>query len=465
MISIEFIYFFVPVFMGIYALVSGKHRNRLCIVASAILIGWSNPWGLIPLFVSVLTGYLGGIFIYNFRESKNKQRRIFICTVVINVMIFCLYAHTYKYNTGLISLLAGGHIPLKFFQTFGAAVYCIHSITYCADILGTKYKCEHSFSVVAAYISFFPCLTAGPVLRFDEVADSLRKPEISMEKMAEGIKFFLLGLTENVVLAGSAIDLWNRVNKMDTTSISAVTAWIGIIAFSFGFYYELAGLSHIGKGLSLMLGHEIHNNFSQPFMSASIFDFTERFNISHSKWCKDYLYYNLTKKKNNGKEKIISLPAIVVTILVGFMWYNFSTGIIVLGLFLAFAVFIEYLLRNLLKHIPKLIRMLAVNIIYLLVLPFFAFPTLPNAFGFIRAMFRFDSSGGDIESIYILRMSVFWLIVCAFFATNIVNFIKKKITAVNDSILTVITPVVEIAMLLLVTSFILSGNCLSVLNI
>lgn len=465
MINIEFIYFFIPIFMGIYVLLSGMNRNRLCILASVILIGWFDVWGLIPLFVSVLTGYLGGIFIYNFRKNKSKQRKIMVCSVMINVVIFILYAHTYMDNTGLMNLMTGGKIPMKFFQTFGTAVYCIHSITYCADILGTKYKCEHSFSVVAAYISFFPCLTAGPILRFDEIADSLRKPEINSEKMAEGIKLFLLGLTENVVLAGSVIEIWKMTNSMDLKAMSAVTAWISMLSFSFGVYYEFAGLSHMAKGLSLMLGHRIQNNFSQPFMSSSILEFTERFNSSLSRWCKDYLYYPLAKRKNKGEEKIVPFHLIIVPFLVGLLWYNYSTGIIIVGAFLSFAIFIENLLRNVLKHIPKVIRTLVVNIIYLLLLSFLAFPNLSRTFGIIGSMFDFDSTSSNIESVYLLRTSVFWLVVCAFFATNIGAFIKKKITAVNDSILTVITPVLEIAMLLLVTSFILSGNCYGVLNI
>lgn len=455
MVSIGFIYFFIPVFMALYAAVSAKRRNILCVLGTIVMTAAVSPMGLIPLAVSVFSGYLGGIMISNFSDKKGKSRLFLILTLIINIAVFCIFSYSEYYPVDLIGGFLGKDAVLRLFPAFGAAVYSLHSISYCADIYMGKYKCEHSFFTTAAYIGFFPVLTAGPLLRFDEMKESLRKPELTSEKAAEGIKLFLIGLVEKLALSDNMYELWSNVHKIGVTELSMATAWIGIIAFSLGFFYEFAAFAHMGKGIALMMGFEIPANFRQPFMSFSISEFITRFNRSLYNFCRDYIYLPLSKGK--GKEKFVIIPMIIAMAL-GSFWYGFGRRVIIWAMYLAIIMLIERLADKLLKHIPKWIRWGLMNIVYLIGLPLFAVPDQKQAFGYICAMFGINSFTGDVMPLYLIRTYVPVLLICLFFITNIGSFIKDKIKSINENVFFIVQPVCEIAFLIISTAFLISGS-------
>ena len=455
MISIEFLYFFLPIFMGLYVAVSPKQRAKIVMLGTVILVGWANVWGLIPLVVSVFTSYLGGIAIDNNRDRIIKKRVYLIITLVINIGIFLAFAYSAYDKTNFLGGFTYKKLSLDLFYAFGVTSYVMHSVAYCVDIYKGKYRCEHSFSLVAEYIGFFPVMAAGPFLHFDKITDTLHNPVVSSEQMAEGIKLMLIGMFEKLLLSNTMYEVWNNVKSIDTMNLSVATAWVGVLAFSFSFYFELSAFSHFGRGLASMLGFEIEKNFNSPFMANGFSDFINRFNISLTSFAREYIYNNIfTKSKDKG---FALIPALICGIICS-LWYGFGFRTILWTVIIILLIKVEHLLQKPLSVVPYVFRCIGFNLLYMISIPVFALSTPSKAFEYILAMFGANIGTGDVLSVYLIRTSLLIFVLCIIFSTNVMSFFKKKINSLNDNVLIVIQPVYCIALLLLVTAFLISGN-------
>lgn len=451
MISIEFLYFFVPVFMALYSILSPKIRGKLTSLAAAAAVCWVHPAGIIPFAVSVLSGYIFGILIHNFRGKRRKQTAFLIASLILNIGAFALFVNLSS-GASLIGMISHSGF-IKGMTAYGASVYTLHSVSYCVDIYRGKYACQHSFAQTAEYISFFPVLCAGPILRFDSVSETLKKPVISFDKIADGIRLLLAGYAKKLILADAMFELWCDVRAIDLGSLPALTAWIGAAAYCFSLYFSLWAYSDIGRGMGKMLGFDIENNFNAPFRAAGFSELVKRFNTSLFKWINDYVFFAF-----DGKKKSLRFAGIFIVTLLGMMWYRVGFNTLLFGVFIGIFIIIETLMGECLQKVKIHIRRTFTVFLLLVTIPVLARENQTDAFAYCAAMFGANSVTIDVMSVHLLRIYLPLLAVCIVLSSGITEFFRGKIENISEYILTIIQPVWVIALLLVCTSYLISTD-------
>lgn len=451
MLSIEFVFFFFPLFMGIYALSPPTQRSKLLLIASLGITAWIAPKGLIPLTISVLSGYLGGIVIYNFRHNKKKQFCFFITTICINVALLAIF-----FTSNYLNLQNFNGTDTNYYLSngilFGIISYSFHSISYCTDIYKGKYRCENSFFPLAAYIAYFPVMTAGPLLKYDNLEENIKQPKLSSEKISSGIWLFLVGLSKKLILSNGLFQLWQNISSMSNQELSPISAWIGILIYFLGIYLELLAYSEIARGISLILGIDIPENFNFPFTSHSFTDFAGKFNCTLNIWCQDYIYNPL-----NGRKPIHFLGGLF-TIFVYSTWFGLSSNKIIFFFLYAILLALEMFLYHFLSHIPNIIRCLITNILLLSFLPIFAFDKLGDSLQYISAMLGINKSVTDTIFVYLIKNSLFLLIISLLVASGLLKYLANKLYNANEFVANTIKLVILIFLLAINTAYIISEN-------
>ena len=453
MIGLSFLYFFLPLFTALYCLLPKPLKSRLSVIAAAGLICWVDPIGMIPMAVSVLSGYLFGIFIFNFRE-KPVSKLLLGVEVALNVAVFLLFHKTAYDGAELLTLLGQSSI-IRNVISVGTAIMPMHSIAYCVDIYRKKYRCEHRFIKVAQYIAFFPVFIAGPVLRFDKLSPQLDDPKVSVEKCASGIRLIMLGLFMKLFISNTMLDLWNDVRDIPIVTMPALSAWIGMLAFAFFVYFEVNAFSNIAAGLSSLLGFDTPRNFREPYKSHSFMDFCRKFNCTLYQWCMDYVYRSIRKK---GGREIFEFLAIILTVMAGCIWYGSALRSVIFGAALIVMLCLEKLFEKPLKKLPKLLRTLLFVGILLVIMPFMAFSAPMEAVKYIGAMFGMGHAAVDTTSEYLIGTYLLLVVLCVLISSGVFGYFFKRKMFNNEYLQTIIQPVWVIALLIFCTAFLISGN-------
>lgn len=461
MISIEFLYFFIPVFMGIYAVVSPRIRTGVIAAASFAIAAWINPFMLVPLSVSAISAYAGGRIIGRANSSaadssvRSKKAIVTLMIVaVINAAEFFIFSRSNYDGAGLYEKIFTTDI-LKNTVTIASAVFPLTAISYCADIYRRKFFCEKNFITVAAYVSFFPVMAAGPLVRYDEVSESLKKPVITSDLMASGIRLMLIGFAKKLVLANTMFELWTNVHEVSVTELPLLSAWIGIAAFGMSVYFELSAFSDCAGGVAMMMGIKIPKNFDQPFSAVSLTDFMHRFNITLCSWVNDHIYQPVVKISSG---KAAMLIGVTVSSTAAMMWYAVSPKTAVFGIAAALIVILEQIFDKQLEKLPKALRRFFVILLIAVLLPVTAMSDLSESGGYIAAMFGANHIAADMLSEYIIKTYFLFFAAGIFFMSGLPRYIVSKINSLSQYVLTIIQPVIVIALLLLCTAFLISGD-------
>lgn len=453
MIGASFLYFFLPIFSALYLISPKPVKSRLVLVTGAGLICFADPMGLIAMAVCILSGYLFGVFIYNFRD-KYVSKLLLVLEVMINSAVLLLFHRTAYDGSDLLTVL-GHRSLLKSAVTVGAAVMPLHSIGYCVDVYRKRYRCEHRFIKVAEYISFFPVFAAGPILRYDKISPQLEERKTDISGIASGIRLIMLGMFKKLFISDTMLELWDDVGGVQISSLPALSAWIGILAFAFFVYFEVSAFSNIGCGIAAIMGIKLPSSFREPYRSHSFSDFCRKFNSTLYRWCKDYIYRSI---KHRGSHGISEFFAILLTVLAACMWYGTSLRSVVFAAAMVFMLSIEKLLEKPLKKLPKIVRTLLFVVLLLTILPFMAFSDILDALGYIRAMYGGNQIAADVTSEYLISAYFLFVALCMLISGGVFGYVFKKKMFNNEYLQTIIQPVWVIALLIFCTAFLVSGN-------
>lgn len=454
MVSIEFLYFFIPAFMALYSVVSSGIRAGLIVLSSAAMICWSNPAGLVPMAVSVLSGYLGGIMIHNFHRRKYVSRIVLALTVIINAAMFFMFFRSSYGGESMIGRLGPGGI-WSAAPIIGASVYTLHAISYCCDVFSGKCRCEHRFLRAAGYIAFFPSLYAGPILSYGDMRRTLRRSRLSLASCAKGIRLLLAGMAQKLILSNTMYELWLSVRETDPDRLPAFSAWIGIAAFGFFVYFELVSFALIACGMGAMMGFDLPQNFNEPFTAVSLKDLISRFNVTLYGWVKSYVYMPLSSALKGGAGE---LAAVFLSVIAGMLWYGIGVRTLLFAAVISLLLLIERLLGKRLEKLPAAVRRIGLIVIMLITLPILAFQSPVDAVRYVGAMFGANRIAADMLSENLLKTYFWFIAACIFMSSGIISRLRKKADGLSIYIVTVIQPVWVIALLLLCTSFMISGN-------
>ncbi len=417
--SISFLFYFLPVMLFIYFLAPRRWRNSALFVGSLFFYAWGEPVYILLMLFSILCNYTLGLLMErslraaggdgprtkerNSAEAKGRTaaKTLLITAVVINIglLAFFKYADFFLSN---LNWIPGVSVPLlKLPLPLGISFYTFQALSYVIDLYRGQVEVQKSFVAFGAYVSLFPQLIAGPIVRMKTVADELAERRETVDEFAEGVRRFVVGLGKKVLLANGVGAIFTQVSQMEPTSLSALTAWIGALAFTFQIYFDFSGYSDMAIGLGRMLGFHFLENFNYPYQSKSITEFWRRWHISLSTWFKEYVYIPLGGNRQGLKKQIRNI--LVVWLLTGF-WHGASWNFVVWGLYFGTLLILEKLfLGRALERIPAACAHVYTMLLVIFSWVIFAFDSLGTGFLFLKAMLGGNDAGlWDEQGLYLL---------------------------------------------------------------
>lgn len=420
-----FLFYFLPLSLALYYLIPKKGKNLLLTLLSYLFYSWSNPlFSLIMLF-STVVDYFCGLLIGTCTAQKHDTMRkgAVAVSIITNLSLLCLFKYMHfaveNYNVFLAGLgMEDGSVELgmRFILPLGISFYTFQSMSYTIDVYRGDAGYKKNFLDFSCYVSMFPQLVAGPIIRFQEVATQLAERTHTFEKFSRGSAFFCLGLAKKVLLAnacGKIADVTFLAGKLAT-----VDAWFGITAYAFQIYFDFSGYSDMAIGLGLMFGFVFPKNFSSPYRSASITEFWRRWHISLSTWLRQYLYIPLGGNKKGRTRTACNL---IIVMFLGGLWHGASWNFIIWGLFHGMLLGLERSMGRQTVYF-RFRRPVRIGFTFILVLigwVFFRAETITDALAYLGSMFALVEPSANAllvkgiiyKPYYVLSMGVAALIV------------------------------------------------------
>lgn len=396
--SLLFIFCFLPAVLTVYYLVPKKFKNLVLFISSLIFYAWGEPVYVFLMLFSTVVDFTSGLFVYKYRDRKHIARWFVAASVSINLFILCFF----KYSGFLVSnfnALTGlaVHVPAVALP-IGISFYTFQTMSYSIEIYKGQVPIQKNIIDFGAYVSMFPQLIAGPIVRYCDIAQQLQNHNVTLQGFTQGVERFLVGLFKKVLIANNIAMLWSAVEKSPT--VSTLSAWMGILAYTFQIYFDFSGYSDMAIGLGKMFGFTIPENFDYPYMSKSITEFWRRWHITLGRWFKEYVYFPLGGNRV-GKGKLIRNLSIV-WLLTG-LWHGASWSFVLWGAFYgALIIFERFFLLNFMKKWPDFLKHIYTMLCVTLGWALFASSSLSAAWRLIKAMFGFAPKVDDL-GIYGLR--------------------------------------------------------------
>ncbi len=382
-----FLFYFLPAVLLTYYLLP-RYRNSFLTLASYVFYGWWEPWFVLLMMTSTVLDFVCGRIISAPDATEFRRRAALITAICGDVGLlafFKYYAFTAQNLNRLLEVFGAGALPV-FAVTLpiGISFYTFESMSYTIDVYRRIVKPARSFSDLSCFISLFPHLVAGPIVRYNVIAEQLAYREHTAAKFSEGVALFILGFGKKILLAnpmGAAADA-----VFNASAPVAVDAWVGVIAYAFQIYFDFSGYSDMALGLARMFGFIIPKNFATPYLSESITEFWRRWHISLSTWLRDYLYVPLGGNRSGSRRTYINLGLVM---LIGGLWHGANWTFVCWGVYHGGLLALErwHGKRSLYAWLPRSGRVAATFVLVLISWVLFRSPDLPHAISYLGAMF------------------------------------------------------------------------------
>lgn len=421
--SLIFIFIFLPITLISYYILGKKLRNYVLLITSLFFYAWGGLNYLKILIASIIINYIFGLLI---DKAKNKiilERTILIIGVILNLLLLFYYKY-YDFFIENMNIVFNGNLSLKYIVLpIGISFFTFQGMSYIIDIYRGDGKVNKNPFSVALYISFFPQLVAGPIVKYKTVDDQIRNRNESIESFSYGINRFVMGLAKKVIIADILGGMADNIFNLYYSGIDTPTAWIGAICYTFQIYYDFSGYSDMAIGLGYMFGFKFMENFNYPYISKSITEFWRRWHISLSTWFKEYLYIPL-----GGNRKGNVYFNLFVVFLVTGIWHGAAWTFVLWGLWHGLFILIERAIGKMQWYIkiPNVIKYIVTMLIVILGWVLFRADSLEQALGYIGAMFGFNSSSSlTFEYMYFINKKfIFWIVISIL---GSVPFISNKV--------------------------------------
>lgn len=397
-----FLFWFLPFVLVVYYSLAQRWRNGWLTLTSYLFYGWANPLFVLLMLLSTCVDYVCGLALMGFPprgttppllEPGGKRSRVQRWAVAVSVVSNLALLSFFKYAdfgignwNSLAALFPGGDAwllpPLHIILPLGISFYTFQSMSYTIDVYRGDARGIRSFLDFACYVSMFPQLVAGPIVRFREVALQLRSRLHTLERFARGIAFFIVGAAQKLLLANPAgmVADW----AFDTPGRLPIDGWYGLLAYSFQIFFDFAGYSNMAIGLGLMLGFVFPRNFDVPYRSLSVTEFWRRWHISLSSWLRDYLYIPLG---GNRKGTVRTYVNLMLVMFLGGLWHGASWTFILWGTihgsFLALERWTKGWTR---EHLPRFVQWGYTYLVVLIAWVFFRSPSLSEAVSYLLSL-------------------------------------------------------------------------------
>ena len=428
--SYTFIIIFLPLLIVLYYITPEKWRNYVLLASSLFFYAWGGPQHLPVMLSSIAINYSCGLLVDQCRDEPVYKRLSIIAAIILNLSLLGYYKYTdfFIYNFNAIT---GSSIPLKhILLPIGISFYTFQGISYVLDIGQGKGHVLKNPLKLALYISLFPQLIAGPIVRYETIENQIDRRAFDADKINGGIYRFVIGLAKKVLLANFIGEYANYCFSIGDSNLTFILAWTGALAYTLQIYYDFSGYSDMAIGLGAVFGFSFPENFRHPYISGSITEFWRRWHISLSAWFRDYVYIPLGGNRKGIARQYQNI--LVVWLLTG-LWHGASWNFVAWGLYYALLLVIEKWLRKrfvlankrLLRIFGHFYTFVAIMIGWVI----FESSTLSEAYGFILKMFNLSYRRNiwRMQFYHIFREYGIVLAIGCLFALPVYETISKKL--------------------------------------
>ena len=457
--SIPFIFFFLPVFLILYYLVPYKVKNIILLIFSLIFYAWGEPIYILLMIFSSVVDYTNGRMIEKYAQNNQKRKKLFlIISIIINLSLLGFFKYA-DFLIGSINSLLNINIPLlELGLPIGISFFTFQTMSYSIDVYRGDVKAEHNFLDFMTYVSMFPQLIAGPIVRYEEVSKELKNRNITAQGFADGMIRFLQGLFKKVLIANNIGYLFVIASSMPNNEMSVVMSWLGILAYTFQIYFDFSGYSDMAIGMGKMLGFTYPENFNHPYISKSITEFWRRWHISLSSFFKDYVYIPLGGSR---VKKIINVRNILIVWMLTGLWHGASWNFVLWGLYYGVLLLLEkFIFNKILEKAPNWFKHFYTMFLVVVGWMIFAFDDMTILKEYASMMF---GAGGvsfiNNHALYYLKNYLIIFILAIIFSMPVYKLAKEKLSKVkNTKLIFAVSLIIYTVLFIVVVSYLVNDT-------
>ncbi len=428
--SLIFLYVFLPAVLLLYYLMPRRGRNAVLLFFSIVFYAWGEPVYVLGIIASVVINFLFGLAL-----DKHKSKLLLAVNIIINLGFLGVFKYT-GFIIGTIDKIFGADIITpEIALPIGISFYTFQALSYTIDVYRGKVAAGKNIIDFGAYITMFPQLIAGPIVRYKTIERELRTRRETLEDFRDGALRFATGLGKKVLIANSVAKIWDAVRLGTEGDLTTATAWLGMISFSLQIYFDFSGYSDMAIGLGRMFGFHFDENFDYPYISASVTEFWRRWHISLSTWFKEYVYIPLGGNRRGLAKQLRNI--IIVWLLTG-LWHGAAWSFVVWGLYYGIILIIEKVfLGRLLEKIPRAIGHIYTVIVFVIGWGIFGLadvlPELKTSF-VKSVVFMSDQGLFDGHTLYLLSGYAVLMIIAIVISTGVITKLVKKLAGKHELI-------------------------------
>ena len=425
--SLTFIFFFLPFALVVYYVSPKKMRNLVLLMVSLFFYAWGEPVYIFLMIFSACVDYMHGLVIHKYRIThKVRAKAALISSLIVNIAILTFFKYADFLIENLNALLDTGIDPLDLPLPIGISFYTFQTMSYSIDIYRGHVKPQKNPITLALYVTLFPQLIAGPIVRYETIAEELKNRTVTIQQFSDGVRIFIIGLGKKVLIANAIGELWFEIQSQSPSELSIFTAWLGIIAFAFQIFFDFSGYSDMAVGLGKMFGFNFPRNFNYPYISKSVTEFWRRWHISLGSWFRDYVYIPLGGNKKGELKTYRNL--FIVWGITG-LWHGASWNFAAWGLFFGIIIAIEKagLLKVLTKIHPFFQHMYLIFLI-LVSWVLFVFEDFGAGVQYAKVMFGMSTSTFyDSQFLYYFYTNIILLIIAVVASMPTIPYLRDKV--------------------------------------
>ena len=453
--SILFCFYFLPAVLAVYYIVPRKFKNLILFISSLIFYAWGEPIYVSLMLFSTVVDYALGRCVQSAKSAgKAGRAKLFVAaSAVVNLSLLGFFKYA-GFVVSIINSVFNTQISApELALPIGISFYTFQTMSYTIDVYRGDAKMQKNIISFGAYVSLFPQLIAGPVVRYNTIAEELNERTVTASDFACGIRRFIRGLSKKVLLANSVGALFDAVKAMSASDISVLSAWLGIIAFAFQIYFDFSGYSDMAIGLGRMFGFHFDENFKTPYESKSITEFWRRWHISLGTWFREYVYIPLGGNRVGAARHILNLA--IVWFLTG-LWHGAAWNFIFWGVYYGcFIVLEKYVLSRVFKRLPDLLKHVYTLFVVIIGWVLFSFEKIGEIGSYLAHMFGVGTELCNSRALYYLSAYAVTLTACTFFSTSAAPALYEKINYKGKR---VVLDVIALLAFLLCTAYLVDAS-------
>lgn len=452
--SISFLYYFLPALIIIYFITPKKYKNIILLITSLLFYFYGEPKYVFLMIAEIVIAYTGAILIDKY---KSQSKNILIITLFIHVFLLIIFKYT-DFIIQTINDISNANIKLlNIALPIGISFYTFQIISYIIDVYNGKVKVQKNIINLATYVSLFPQLVAGPIVRYQTVEKELDDRVHSFNNFAYGIRRFSIGLAKKVLIANALGELCTKAFVLNETTV--IFYWIFGISYMLQLYFDFSAYSDMAIGLGRIFGFNFPENFNYPYISKSITEFWRRWHISLGTWFKDYVYIPLGGNRDGKYKQIRNI--LIVWLLTG-IWHGANWTFLIWGLLFGIILIIEKIFLNkFMEKLPSFIKRIYVLFIVMILFIIFNAENMSVALTNIKGLFGMN---GEVfvndYTLHYLKSYLPLLIIAFFGATPFIKILIDKLrkNKYANNIINILEPILIVMILVVVTSYLIDNS-------